>query len=320
MSKARGLMSYRIILGLCVLTLGLVVSVSVIAGMDTSFKPHPMTNASPEAVGQAAVDYTKDQFPGNGNPQVLLVRSVTKQDLPALGLQRLDFASVEDPPLMLVILKGDFGFGNHPGSSQTMSGMRFHYIGYVFDLWAGTPTLTMASPNGGEFRTALNDPTLPIVPTPVQPPTPAYTKQLHYGEVAPTVVPQQKDIEAKAVAAAQRGLMYARLQGQPTSVTSKQMTLGEFEARLDPFSRDPRDKATTVWLVFINGDVQVGSPLAADGSEGVTPYDNMWLLLSVTGDVMSSGAQAPGHALNLSQPPAPLTSWPTAVGPGTKAP
>ncbi len=72
----------------------------------------------------------------------------------------------------------------------------FSYVAYIYDLWAGSPTVWMASPTGGEFRAALNDPTLPAVAAPAEVPFIGQTTpSLHYGETAPplgTVAPAKR--------------------------------------------------------------------------------------------------------------------------------
>ena len=181
----------------------------VVEAQAGPFKPpRPLVGASPEEVGQAAKDYTAGQFKVlSGTPTVLLARPVTKEDLPKLGLPEIGFSASEDPPLMLVALKGDFDV-----SSLQMSGgaspWKVGYIVYVFDLKAGMPTLTLVSPRGGTFRTLLNDPTLPEdtaqtpntaqntnQPTedpniPLPSPVPANPSHKYpYGTIAPTVLP-----------------------------------------------------------------------------------------------------------------------------------
>jgi hypothetical protein len=122
-------------------------------------------------------------------PQVMLSRLITPEDYQTLGLgcppSQLIF---EQPPLALVILKGDL----RPVGPGMEAAVDVKYIAYVFDLWADAPTSEMWSVDGGAFRTALNDPTLPnessgmpmVCPTPLP-----YKITQHYGETttAPTV-------------------------------------------------------------------------------------------------------------------------------------
>jgi hypothetical protein len=143
-------------------------------------------NASLDEIGQFAVQRAIDWHEASGAPpQAVLTRMVTPQDYLPLGLGcPLDFGTIEVPPLALVILKGDLR-PNMPDMGAEPPGIK--YIGYVFDLWADAPTLEIASRDGGAFRIALNDPSLPsdetdtyICPTPVP-----YKKTLHYGDSAP---------------------------------------------------------------------------------------------------------------------------------------
>jgi hypothetical protein len=161
------------------------------ATVQSDALPRVSATSSDEEIRQAALATVRSEFViRSGTPRVLLVRSVTQSDLPALGLGRVDFASVEKPPLMLVIIKGDFGSCNCPSiiSDEARSKMRARYVGYLFDLWDGGAFWMLASSDGGAFRIALNDPSLPIVPTIPIPPTQApLSPPLHYGDVAPTV-------------------------------------------------------------------------------------------------------------------------------------
>lgn len=152
------------------------------------FVRHSLANAMPDEIGQAAVGYVRSDFQiRRGTPTIRLSKLVTEDDLLALGLGRIGFAASVHPPLALVILKGDFGQGHILGANNSATD-RYAYIGYIFDLWAGAPTETIPSYDGGIFRQALGDPTLPIVPTiPAGPPQPTSAVVLPYGGVAPTV-------------------------------------------------------------------------------------------------------------------------------------
>ncbi len=155
---------------------------------------HRLTSLSPEQVGQVAQDYTQAiGYLHSGESKVLLTRPVTRDDLPKLGLDSINFAG-QDPPLMLVILKGDFDTSSIPRMTVPSTPRRVSYIAYVFDLWAGEPALTITSPNGGVLRKALNDPTLPNDGS-VQPNTETDNTlvstpsvKLPYGATAPTVI------------------------------------------------------------------------------------------------------------------------------------
>ncbi len=68
-----------------------------------------LNGASPEQVGQFALEYVQHHLQVRGTPQVVLVRRIKPDDLPKLGLGcPLTMASIEEPPLTLVILKGNF--------------------------------------------------------------------------------------------------------------------------------------------------------------------------------------------------------------------
>lgn len=152
------------------------------------FVRHSLANATSEEIGQEALSYVHNDFDiRSGTPKIVLSRSVTEDDLPGLGLGRVSFGASVHPPLALVILKGDFGQGHFLGTGVSATD-QFIYVAYIYDLWAGAPTSTIASKDGGIFRQALGDSTLPIVPTiPAGPPQPTSAVFLPYGGVAPTV-------------------------------------------------------------------------------------------------------------------------------------
>ncbi len=183
-----------------------------------------LTGASQPQVAQFAVEYTQQEFRVlSGSPQVVLTRSVKAGELEGLGLDPVNLASIEEPPLMLVIVKGDFGLGTTTASTLDRDRWRFSYISYVFDEWSARSASTVASAKGGVFRKVLNDPSLPndntqsntsgaaaLIASQVTPSSsltspslpqsgnasqfvvsPPYTKQLHYGDTAPTVAPKK---------------------------------------------------------------------------------------------------------------------------------
>jgi hypothetical protein len=130
---------------------------------------------------------------------------------------------------------------------------------------------------------------------------------VHRTAAAPAPPLSQADIETKAVAYAQQN----GLQGTPTSITSKLMTMAEFNVRLDPFSNDSTDAATQVWLVVMKGNFAVANPQLTNGDTTFTKFDNGWVSLSTNGTIIGRGNQAPGYGLDLNVPAKPLSSWPT---------
>lgn len=129
-------------------------------------KIHPkrtdLVHASPEAIGNLAKDHAQTRLRAQGTMNVLLSQPITREQVANLGLGCLpDFASIEEPPLALVILKGDFTFESMPGG-RSLQGTRFPYVVYVIDLWSGAPVKLMNSISGGLVRKALNDPSLPF--------------------------------------------------------------------------------------------------------------------------------------------------------------
>lgn len=119
---------------------------------------------SPDQIGQYAINFAASQSRiRSGTPQVALVKFVKPSDLPKLGLDSINFTSGKIPPLVLVILKGDFGWGNVIGSVQdsVKEQWRGTYISYVFDRNTGQYISTISSKDGSIFRKALTDTTLP---------------------------------------------------------------------------------------------------------------------------------------------------------------
>src|SRR3954451_10415676 len=71
-----------------------------------------------DEVAQFASEFARVHFKAADTTQVLLTRAVTDDGLAALGLGcPPSFAAIEEPPLLLTILKGEFDFrGAFPGS------------------------------------------------------------------------------------------------------------------------------------------------------------------------------------------------------------
>lgn len=127
--------------------------------------------------------------------------------------------------------------------------------------------------------------------------------------VATGPLPQQ-DLQARAIALAQgRGL-----QGQPTSVVSKQITMGEFNARFAPFSNDGFSSDMPVWLVLMKGKAVLPAPPTQDGAAIAEPFDNMWVLVDTNARELAWGAQAPGNEIDLNVPVVVPRAWPTPEG------
>lgn len=167
---------------------------------EAQFQPRDLTGASLQEVGQAAIDYTLAQFSVlSGTPKVVLAQPVTSAELSSLGLADINFVNRE-PPMALVIVKGNFDVSNLPG--RVPPGVKrqnkVKYIAYAFDLRAGIPTLTTTALYG-EIRQALKDDSLPDIPKLAgpdgyKPPSempaianPRRSPKLPYGSVLPPV-------------------------------------------------------------------------------------------------------------------------------------
>jgi len=154
---------------------------------------HNLVGKTADELGQFAQSYAKEQLKATSVPQVLLTRLVDAQTLADLGLGcGVAFSAIEQPPLILVILKGDFDFRDAaPGFSQLPAPIagKDAYVVYVFDAWAGTPEVILPSYDGALVKKALQDRTLPdnteMMPSVCATPIPASQKQLHYGAEAP---------------------------------------------------------------------------------------------------------------------------------------
>lgn len=152
--------------------------------------PHSLLGSTPNDVASYAIEYARGHRDvTKGAPTALLSRPVTRGQITALGLGCLgEFAAIEEPPLNLVILKGDFVFSTSASQRYTLNSK---YLAYVFDAWSGEVVYRLASMDGSHFRVALNDPSLPVTKAalPASCPTqiPASMKSLHYGEEAPPI-------------------------------------------------------------------------------------------------------------------------------------
>ena len=178
-------------------------------------KGRDLVEASSEDIAGYAKLFASQQLKAKGDQEVRLVRNVTREQVAELGFGCLpDFSSIEQPPLILVILKGEYDFssampGGGPGRSEPLlpPGHK-SYVAYVFDAWAAFPVLMGSTIDGSNVKKALNDPTLPDPPyvssSPFVCPTqvPASQKKYHYGEEVPgytDVPPLPRDIQEHAV-------------------------------------------------------------------------------------------------------------------------
>jgi len=170
-----------------------------------------LVGKSPTEISQFAQNLARQQLKAKGPVQALLTRAVNDQELAALGLGcGPSFTAIEQPPLVLTILKGEFdfrgaapGFGRMPPPVPSKS----RYVVYVFDAWAGSPAMIMASEDGSLVKKALQDSALPDntethMPTTCATPIPASQKQMHYGDTAPGfdvpthTIPESTPVEA----------------------------------------------------------------------------------------------------------------------------
>lgn len=98
----------------------------------------------------------------HGPMQVRLVRPITREEVPQLGLGCLaDISGIEEPPYILVILQGDFDLRGIPRPEPLAPGTGYQYSTLIIDVWAAEATAIRNSRNGAHFRQILNDPSLP---------------------------------------------------------------------------------------------------------------------------------------------------------------
>lgn len=161
-----------------------------------------LVGADENEIGQFALDIANRSLHPRGNTAIAQVRPIKWDEAPGLGIGCLpDFASIEDAPLALVVLKGDMDFGDINRGTQYLpeEERRVNFVVMVLDLWAGAPVYTTASKTGAELSKLLNDPALPKAPVtaPMTCP-PRAPRTVHYGEAAggrifPTFTPSLVD-------------------------------------------------------------------------------------------------------------------------------
>ncbi len=146
-----------------------------------TISPANLLGRSPQEVAQFAVDtLVRNGEVTGGTPKVLLARPVEYDEYEALGLGcRPSFAAIEQPPLVLVILEGNFQL-RFPGLVNGLT--EHHYVAFVYDLWAGFPASVLASADKRPFANALNDPALPTQEPQACSTQEPYQKTFHYGE------------------------------------------------------------------------------------------------------------------------------------------
>jgi hypothetical protein len=117
-----------------------------------------LVGASSEQVGQFAQEFVRYDYNLDtlSEPQVALAKTINRSEIVTLGLGCIDdWASIEEPPLVLIVLKGDF---EHRKLGR---GKQLHYVAYVFDTWGVQPMFFRGSATDEPFRIALNEPARP---------------------------------------------------------------------------------------------------------------------------------------------------------------
>lgn len=123
---------------------------------------HLLEGKTPKEIAEYAVQTYAPMLGSEDHTEILLSRLITRKELPQLGLGCLpENVSSEEPPYVLVILKGNFDMRGIP--MRVRSDKQHSHVALVIDVWAAQPTTVIGSPNGGIFRIALNDLSLPEV-------------------------------------------------------------------------------------------------------------------------------------------------------------
>lgn len=137
--------------------------------------PPNLVSASAETITQRALDYTRQHVHiKSGEPEVLLSRRVTPEDLNNLGLSVGNYAPDCFCPHHLVILKGDFDMnGAVPMSQDPELEDPAKYVAYIYDLRSGGLAAIGSDLYGSHYKKALGDPSLPDPSAPLSPPGPA---------------------------------------------------------------------------------------------------------------------------------------------------
>lgn len=184
------------------------------ASAGTTFTVHPLLGTPLTDMGKYAIGYTRFQLRVlSGEPQVLLVRNGTRQEFSAVGLN-LAHSINQEPPMVLVVLRGDFDISNNyhtiqkPVLDPDKAGTYVHYLAYIFDMYNGWPVLIDGSGTGYPLKKVLDDPSLPDGPdltlansgfppgwptAAAGPPVVESTEPAGaYGSVIPTVAPPGK--------------------------------------------------------------------------------------------------------------------------------
>lgn len=174
------------------ITAGTTPTIQATSTVEVINRRYILDGKSLEEIGQFTANYIAPSFLGSTiTPTVLLASSVTREEVPQLGLGCLpDNVSSEEPPYVLVVLQGDFNYvGRKSRFSIQGTGNQYHYAAVIVDVWAAAPTVLIGLENGAEFRTALNNHDLPQstgqFPVNCPPRTPG---TLPYGAVLPGVV------------------------------------------------------------------------------------------------------------------------------------
>ena len=157
-----------------------------------------LRGASDAEFAQYVQDFARHRLKAKNNVDVFLARAVTYEEMPQLGLGCTpNFMTVEEPPLMAAIIRGEFDFRDSgPGFRSigaSVAGEKW-YVLYLFDVWSAQPLETIASADGAVVKQALHDPTLPDDPSVRLPmvcstPIPVAQRHLHYGQPAPGMPP-----------------------------------------------------------------------------------------------------------------------------------
>lgn len=119
----------QFVLVLSVVVLGAFVGIAVTShaflsvSAQNGFKAHSLLTASVSDVQNAAVDYAASESRVLAPPQIILTRSITKQELPALELSEIGYGD-HDPPLAADSNRGASGTDTRTVGTGTNKGLK----------------------------------------------------------------------------------------------------------------------------------------------------------------------------------------------------
>lgn len=131
----------------------------------TTTSPDGTPSAMSDAVmAQSTLDYTREHGAIiSGEPQVVLSRKASVDEVAALGFGQWNFQAGCVVPMQIVILKGELDARSVLPDAALPAGQKIpvKYLVYVYDMNLNRIIATYGDPTGAVVKKALGDPTLP---------------------------------------------------------------------------------------------------------------------------------------------------------------